>query len=185
MLSFALIGIVCSFTALCYAEFASMVPVSGFAYTYAYASLGELTVWIIGWDLIIEYAMSNVAAALNWGNYCKTLLAGFGVQIPTWLSTAYRTASHMVDTAGVYTVYREAPHLFGVPIVFNALAVCIIALITLILVWGIRLYQAYLSESPLGHPSRCHGRRLPPRRRRSEVSDSSLIRRYTRHRPWE
>src|SRR5678810_811499 len=73
VLSFLLTAVACGFAALCYAEFASMVPVSGSAYTYAYASLGELVAWIIGWDLIIEYAVGNVAVAISWGNYFKTV----------------------------------------------------------------------------------------------------------------
>ena len=76
ILSFVLTAIACGFAALCYAEFAAMVPISGSAYTYAYATLGELVAWIIGWDLIIEYAVGNVAVAICWGNYFKTLLVG-------------------------------------------------------------------------------------------------------------
>src|SRR5688500_14978766 len=69
VLSFALTAVACAFAALCYAEFAAMVPVSGSAYTYAYATLGELAAWIIGWDLIIEYAIGNVAVAISWSGY--------------------------------------------------------------------------------------------------------------------
>ena len=83
ILSFVVTAIACGFAALCYAEFAAMVPISGSAYTYAYATLGELVAWIIGWDLIIEYAVGNVAVAISWGNYFKTLLAGFGIAILT------------------------------------------------------------------------------------------------------
>src|SRR5947208_4600269 len=78
ILSFILTAIACGFAALCYAEFAAMIPISGSAYTYAYATLGELIAWIIGWDLIIEYAVGNVAVSISWGNYFKTLVAGFG-----------------------------------------------------------------------------------------------------------
>lgn len=138
MLSFVITAIVCGFTALCYAEFASMVPISGSAYTYSYTTLGELIAWIIGWDLIIEYAVGNIAVAISWANYFKTLLAGLGISVPDWLSMDYRTAAKIVDAAGVRTVYRDAPHLFGVPIIFNLLAVAIIAVITIVLVWGIR-----------------------------------------------
>src|ERR1044071_6046608 len=73
MVSFVITAVVCGFTALCYAEFASMVPISGSAYTYSYATLGELIAWIIGWDLIIEYALGNVAVAISWANYFRTL----------------------------------------------------------------------------------------------------------------
>jgi len=132
MLSFSITALVCAFTALCYAEFASMVPISGSAYTYSYATLGELVAWIIGWDLIIEYAVGNVAVAISWANYFRTLLAGVGVDIPQWLAADYRTA------AKIPGLYASAPHVFGVPIVFNLLAFGIVALITIVLVWGIR-----------------------------------------------
>ena len=109
MVSFVITAIVCSFTALCYAEFASMVPISGSAYTYSYATLGELLAWIIGWDLIIEYAVGNIAVAISWANYFKTFMRGFGIVIPDWLSMDYRTA------AKIPGVYESAPHVFGVP----------------------------------------------------------------------
>jgi APA family basic amino acid/polyamine antiporter len=132
VLSFVLTGIACGFAALCYAEFAAMVPISGSAYTYAYATLGELVAWIIGWDLIIEYAVGNVAVAISWGNYFKTFVSGFGITIPAWLSTDYRTAARIPG------LFASAPHLFGVPIVFNILAFGIVAAITVVLVIGIR-----------------------------------------------
>jgi len=132
MLSFVLTAVVCAFTALCYAEFAALVPISGSAYTYSYATLGELVAWIIGWDLIIEYAVGNVAVAISWANYFRTLLASVGVNFPQWLATDYRTA------AKIPGLYDSAPHLFGVPIVFNLLALLIVALITVVLVLGIR-----------------------------------------------
>src|ERR671938_1691752 len=72
MLSFVITAVVCGFTALCYAEFASMVPISGSDYTYSYATLGEIVAWIIGWDLIIEYPVGNIAVAISWGNYFRT-----------------------------------------------------------------------------------------------------------------
>jgi APA family basic amino acid/polyamine antiporter len=132
ILSFVLTAVACGFAALCYAEFAAMVPISGSAYTYAYATLGELVAWIIGWDLIIEYAVGNVAVAISWGNYFKTLVSGLGIVIPDWLSTDYRTAAHIPG------LFASAPHLFGVPIVFNILAFGIVAAITVVLVVGIR-----------------------------------------------
>ncbi|HPI73994.1 MAG TPA: amino acid permease, partial [bacterium] len=79
MISFMITALVCGFTALCYAEFASLVPIAGSAYTYAYATLGEVVAWVIGWDLIIEYAVGNIAVAISWANYFKTFLKGFGV----------------------------------------------------------------------------------------------------------
>jgi APA family basic amino acid/polyamine antiporter len=132
IVSFALTAVACGFAALCYAEFAAMVPISGSAYTYSYGTLGELIAWIIGWDLIIEYAVGNVAVAISWANYFKTFVAGFGIIVPDWLSTDYRTA------AKIPGLYESAPHIFGVPIIFNILAIGIVALITIILVIGIR-----------------------------------------------
>jgi basic amino acid/polyamine antiporter, APA family len=138
VLSFVVTAIACGFTALCYAEFASMVPTSGSAYTYSYGTLGELIAWIIGWDLIIEYAVGNIAVAIGWAQYFKTLLEGIripalglnGIHVPDWLSTNYRAAEQ--------SVLDNAPHIFGKPIVFNLLAVFIVAVITIVLVWGIR-----------------------------------------------
>jgi APA family basic amino acid/polyamine antiporter len=130
MLSFAITAVVCGFTALCYAELASMVPISGSAYTYSYATMGELVAWIIGWDLIIEYAIGNVAVAISWAEFFNRLLRNLGIGFPDWLATNYRGASAEVLAA--------APHVFGIPIVFNILAFGIVALITAVLVWGIR-----------------------------------------------
>jgi APA family basic amino acid/polyamine antiporter len=140
MLSFVITAIVCAFTALCYAEMASMVPISGSAYTYSYATLGELVAWIIGWDLIIEYAVGNVAVAISWANYFKTLLEGLGINIPAWISTDYRTAARLaVNNPQLYAEqFGNAPHIFGHAIVVNLLAFLIVALITIVLVWGIR-----------------------------------------------
>jgi len=133
MLSFVLTAVVCGFSALCYAEFASMVPVAGSAYTYSYATLGELVAWIIGWDLIIEYAIGNVAVAISWANYFNTLLDGFGISLPAWMRIDYHTAA-----ARMPDVVAAAPHIFGMPIVLNILAGAIVAFITVVLVWGIR-----------------------------------------------
>src|SRR5438105_13629588 len=87
ILSFVLTAVVCAFTAFCYAEFAAMVPISGSAYTYSYATLGEIIAWIIGWDLIIEYAVGNIAVAISWAGYFKYLLEGFDIHLPVWLAT--------------------------------------------------------------------------------------------------
>jgi APA family basic amino acid/polyamine antiporter len=133
ILSFALTAIVCAFTALCYAEFASMVPVAGSAYTYSYGTLGELIAWIIGWDLILEYAIGNVAVAISWANYFNTFIEGFGIRLPSWLTVDFTTAR-----ARLPKVVASAPHIFGVPIVFNIMAFTIVAAITVLLVWGIR-----------------------------------------------
>ncbi len=136
-LSFVITAAVCAFTALCYAEFASMVPISGSAYTYSYATLGELIAWIIGWDLIIEYAIGNVAVAISWANYFRTLLDSVGINFPQWLAVDYRTA------AKIPGLLESAPHVYlpfvgSVPIVCNLLAFGIVMAITTILVWGIR-----------------------------------------------
>ncbi|HRC86844.1 MAG TPA: amino acid permease, partial [Thermoanaerobaculia bacterium] len=113
MLSFVITAVVCAFTALCYAEFSSRVPISGSAYTYSYATLGELVAWIIGWDLIIEYAVGNVAVAISWSGYFRNLMGKIGIDIPPWLVTDYRTG------AKIEGLFDSAPHVFGVPIVFN------------------------------------------------------------------
>jgi basic amino acid/polyamine antiporter, APA family len=146
--SFLLTALTCGFAALCYAEFAAMVPISGSAYTYAYASLGELVAWIIGWDLIIEYAVGNIGVAIGWAGYFRELLTHFGVSLPAWLATDFRSA-HMAqdavakgatDAANMYlsSATQTAPHLFGVPVIFNLPAFLIVALITVILVIGIK-----------------------------------------------
>ena len=93
MLSFVITAIVCGFTALCYAEFASMVPISGSAYTYSYATLGELVAWIIGWDLIIEYAIGNVAVAIRGRTTSIDCCEDLGIHVPDWLTSNYRTAT--------------------------------------------------------------------------------------------
>ena len=93
IVSFLLTAVTCGFAALCYAEFASMVPISGSAYTYAYASLGELVAWIIGWDLIVEYAVGNIGVAIGWSGYFRELLTHFGLALPPWLATDFRTAA--------------------------------------------------------------------------------------------
>lgn len=155
-ISFILVAITCGFAALCYAEFASMVPVSGSAYTYAYATLGELIAWIIGWDLILEYAVGNVAVAISWSDYFQSLLHGLHFNWPIWLGVDYRTAlqgAHQLAAAKAISTplssldpsvlraaqaWVEAPHFAGVPIVFNLPAILIVAFITWLLVIGIR-----------------------------------------------
>src|SRR5512138_3591855 len=82
VLSYVVAGITCVFAALCYAEFASMVPVAGSAYTYAYATLGELFAWIIGWDLVLEYAVGSATVATGWSGYFQNVLSKLGIQLP-------------------------------------------------------------------------------------------------------
>jgi APA family basic amino acid/polyamine antiporter len=156
VISFVMVAIACGFAALCYAEFAAMVPVAGSAYTYAYATLGELVAWLIGWDLILEYAVSNAAVAISWSGYFQELLRGFGLNLPAWLGTDYRTAlqaaAELARTQAAGTdvatlaagVLRNAgavaaaPHPFGVPIIFNLPAFAIVAAVTWIALIGIR-----------------------------------------------
>ena len=93
VLSFVLLGAVCALAGLCYAELTAMIPISGSAYTYAYATLGELVAWIIGWDLMLEYAVGNVAVAIAWSDYFSSFLRVFGVEMPLWLTTSYRNVA--------------------------------------------------------------------------------------------
>src|SRR5947208_17063446 len=87
VISFLLTALTCGFAALCYAEFAAMVPISGSAYTYAYASLGELVAWIIGWDLIIESAVGHYGVAIGWLGYFRVVLSDFRLAVAAWMST--------------------------------------------------------------------------------------------------
>jgi APA family basic amino acid/polyamine antiporter len=93
MLSYLAAGLACGFAALCYAEFASMVPIAGSAYTYAYASLGEIVAWLIGWDLILEYAVGSMTVAIGWSGYMQRLLAGAGIELPLWMTAAPSAAT--------------------------------------------------------------------------------------------
>lgn len=94
---FAFTAIACGFSAMCYAEFASRIPIAGSAYTYAYASLGEIVAWIIGWDLLMEYAIGNIAVAISWSDYFTGLLAGYGLHVPDYLTMNFVTASRGFD----------------------------------------------------------------------------------------
>src|SRR5216117_1153015 len=115
VLSFLLLGGACALAGLCYAELASMIPQAGSAYAYSYATLGELVAWIIGWDLILEYAVGNVAVAISWGDYFRTLLAGIGLVLPPWVSTGYRTALLSGDPQ-IHGLIATAPRVAGIPI---------------------------------------------------------------------
>jgi APA family basic amino acid/polyamine antiporter len=167
VLSFVLVAIACGFAALCYAEFAAMVPVAGSAYTYSYSTLGEVIAWIIGWDLILEYAVGNVAVAISWSAYFQELLRGFGLEFPAWLGTDYRTAAQAarqvaeaaaanVDLATLgdsalraASALDAAPYLLGMPIVFNLPAFLSVALVTWVLVIGIS-ESAWLNTAMVG-----------------------------------
>ncbi len=133
--SFILLGAACALAALCYAELASMIPQAGSAYAYSYATLGELVAWIIGWDLILEYAVGNVAVAISWGDYFNTLLRGFNLTLPVWLTTGYRTALLSADPA-VHGLLQSAPHVAGIPILIHLPAFSIVMLITVLLLQG-------------------------------------------------
>jgi APA family basic amino acid/polyamine antiporter len=165
VISILLVAIGCGFTALAYAELASMIPVSGSAYTYAYATLGELMAWIIGWDLLLEYAVSNVAVAISWGDYARSFLANvMHINIPGWLAMDPRSALKLLDNvpamglgaklhaiaqakAGLldgaatfanWEVLREAPMLRGFPVTINLLAVIITVLVTYLVYLGVK-----------------------------------------------
>ena len=156
VVSFLIVAVACGFAALCYSEFAAMVPVSGSAYTYAYATLGELAAWMIGWDLILEYAISNAAVAVSWSAYFQTLLAAFHLHLPAWLGTDFRSAlqgaaqlasaqaSHLdlskLDPSVLHDAqaFKEAPRMLGVAFVFNLPAFVIVAVITWVVLVGIR-----------------------------------------------
>jgi basic amino acid/polyamine antiporter, APA family len=133
--SFILLGAACALAGLCYAELASMIPQAGSAYAYSYATLGELVAWIIGWDLILEYAVGNVAVAISWGDYFNTLVKGVGVTMPPWLTTGYRTALLSADPA-IHGLLDTAPHIAGIPIVVHVPAFAIVMLITALLLQG-------------------------------------------------
>src|SRR5215475_12193921 len=135
--SFVLLGVACALAGLCYAELASMIPQAGSAYAYSYATLGELVAWIIGWDLILEYAVGNVAVAISWGDYFNTLVKGFGINLPAWLTTGYRTALLSSDPS-INGLLTTAPHLAGIPIVIHLPAFAIVMLITWLLLQGAR-----------------------------------------------
>jgi basic amino acid/polyamine antiporter, APA family len=133
--SFLLLGGACALAALCYAELAAMIPHAGSAYAYAYATLGEFVAWIIGWDLILEYAVGNVAVAISWGDYFTTLLRGFGLDLPVWLTTGYRTAA-LSSNPAVHGLIDSAPRLLGLPLLVNLPAFGIVAFITWLLMRG-------------------------------------------------
>jgi APA family basic amino acid/polyamine antiporter len=138
IVSFILLGLVCALAALCYAELASMIPQAGSAYAYSYATLGELVAWIIGWDLILEYAVGNVAVAISWSGYFVSLLSGFGIELPGWLVHGYREVMLAAPDSPLKALIAEAPHLAGKPVLLNLPAFLIVAAITWLLVIGVK-----------------------------------------------
>ena len=141
MLSFMVAGIACGFAALCYAELAAMIPVSGSAYTYSYATLGEIIAWIIGWDLILEYAVGNMAVAVGWSGYFVKLCGSAGLKLPLWLVTDYETARNTLAAGGDALVNYSSttlPVIAGHQIALNLPAFLIVAAVTALLIFGIR-----------------------------------------------
>lgn len=155
-LLFIFTAIACSFSALCYAEFASLIPISGSAYTYAYATLGELFAWIIGWDLLMEYSVGNIAVAISWSDYFTSFLQGFGLKFPEYLSMDYFSASKgfheaLISIKGgtvfsqlssnlqdAYIAWTNAPHIFSLRIIADVPAFFIVAIITILVFIGIK-----------------------------------------------
>ncbi len=154
-LLFIFTALACCFAALCYAEFASRIPIAGSAYTYAYVSFGELFAWIIGWDLVLEYAIGNIAVAISWSGYFTGLLQGIGIHFPYWLQmdylTAYRSFTDISSSAGkielsslapnlreAYLAWTTAPQIGSLRIIADLPALGIVVLITALVYVGIR-----------------------------------------------
>ena len=135
--SFILLGAACALAGLCYAELAAMIPQAGSAYAYTYATLGELVAWIIGWDLILEYAVGNVAVAISWGDYFNTLVRGFGISLPVWMTTGYRTAL-LSSNPEIHGLLGTAPRFLGMPLLVHLPAAAIVMVITWLLLRGAR-----------------------------------------------
>lgn len=142
---FIITAITCGFTALCYAEFASRVPVSGSAYTYSYVTFGELIAWILGWALILEYSIGNIVVAISWSSYFNNILQNvFHINLPEYLTTGYQTAKHVYTDAianGQPTdalLYATAPKFLGIPFIVNIPAFVIVVLVTLLAYIGIK-----------------------------------------------
>lgn len=141
---FMIIAVTCGFTALCYAEFAARVPVAGSAYTYSYVSIGEVVAWIIGWALIMEYAIGNVVVSISWSSYFVNIIEGLGIDFPQWLATDTLTAetlyNHAVEsgqsTAGL--AWTTAPMIGSWRVILNVPAFVIVILITVLAYIGIR-----------------------------------------------
>jgi len=141
MMSFVVAAVACGFAALCYAELASMIPVSGSAYTYAYATLGEIIAWIIGWDLILEYAVGNMAVAVGWSGYFVQLCANGGLRFPLWLVSDHATAVQKIQQGGDALANYSSSTLpmIGVhSIALDLPALVIVLALTVLLVYGVR-----------------------------------------------
>ena len=138
VVSFILLAFVCGLAALCYSELASMIPQAGSAYAYSYATLGEIVAWIIGWDLILEYAVGNVAVAIGWSGYFVSLLSGWGIAFPGWLVHGYREVLLAPPDSPLKALVQSAPHIGSTPVLLNLPAFIIVGLITWLLVRGVR-----------------------------------------------
>lgn len=150
-LLFVFVAFACVFTALSYAQFASTVPVSGSAYTYAYVAFGELFAWIIGWALILEYAVSNMVVAIAWSQYFVSMLSGFGITVPAWLTMApsYATEAYAkLQNEGIEALsqvertaagaFQAAPRIGDIPLIFDLPAGLITFFVTWLVYIGIR-----------------------------------------------
>jgi amino acid transporter len=142
VLLFVITAIACGFTAFCYSEFASRIPVAGSAYTYAYASFGELFAWIIGWALIMEYSIGNIYVAYSWSDYFTSFLDKAGFHIPEYLSTSYMEAKHAVERGSTnpdeLAAWSDAPIIGGLKIIFDLPAFIINILISYLVFRGVR-----------------------------------------------
>jgi APA family basic amino acid/polyamine antiporter len=138
VVSFLFLGAVCALAALCYAELTSMIPQAGSAYAYSYATLGEVVAWIIGWDLILEYAVGNVAVAIGWSGYFVSLMSGFGINFPEYLTHGYREVLLAAPDSPIKHLMTDAPHIAGFPVLLNIPAFIIVALISWLLVIGVK-----------------------------------------------
>ena len=138
VLSFLLLGAICALAALCYSELTAMIPQAGSAYAYSYATMGELVAWIIGWDLILEYAVGNVAVAIGWSGYFVSLLSGFGINLPEYLTHGYREVLLAAPDSPIKHLMTDAPQIAGFPVLLNVPAFLIVAAITWLLVIGVK-----------------------------------------------
>jgi APA family basic amino acid/polyamine antiporter len=141
-ISFIVAAVACAFAALCYAELASMIPVSGSAYTYSYATLGEIIAWTIGWDLILEYAVGNMSVAVGWSGYFVQLCdSAIGLKFPIWLVNDHGTAAQIIKDGGDALLRYSStafPVIAGHEIAFNLPALLIVIAVTILLIYGIR-----------------------------------------------
>ena len=141
---FIITAITCGFTALCYAEFASRVPVSGSAYTYSYVTFGEVVAWIIGWALILEYAIGNIVVAISWSAYFNNILQAVHIQLPEWLTIGYQPAkiayeAALADGKDIQNMaYYQAPGFMGLKLIINLPALIVVIFVTWLAYIGIK-----------------------------------------------